>query len=78
MAINNSDSNKSHGHDEISIKMSKLCGFSVFRPLQIIFKSCVDRGKFPQQWKKTNIISVHKKIIKSLSTSPEIDFKYEK
>ena len=52
MAINNLDSNKSHGHDEISIKMSKLCGFSVFRPLQIIYKSCVDRGKFPQQWKK--------------------------
>ena len=74
MAINNLDSNKSHGHDEISIKMSKLCGFSVFRPLQIIYKSCLDRGKFPRQWKKANIISVHKKMIKSLSTSP----KYEK
>ena len=33
---------------------------------------------FHSSGKKTNIISVHKKMIKSLSTSPEIDFKYEK
>ena len=31
--INNLDSNKAHGHDEISIRMLKLCGSSV---LQII------------------------------------------
>ena len=27
--INNLDSNKAHGHDEISIRMLKLCGSSV-------------------------------------------------
>ena len=63
MTINNLDFNKANGHDEISIKMLKLCGCSVFRPLQIICKSYSDRGKFPQQWGKANIVSLHEKMI---------------
>ena len=46
--INKLDSNKAHGHDEISITMLKICGSSVCRPLQIIYKSCLDKEKFPQ------------------------------
>ena len=64
--INSLDSNKVHGHDEISIRMLKICGFSVCRPLQIIYKSCLDRGKFPQEWKKANVVPVHKKNDKQL------------
>ena len=47
--ISNLDSNMAHGHDEISIRMLKLCGHSACRPLQIIYKSCLDREKFPQE-----------------------------
>ena len=47
--INNLDSNMVHGHDEISIRMLKLFGHSACRPLQIIYKSCLDREKFPQE-----------------------------
>ena len=47
--INKLDSNKAHGHDEISIRMLKICGISVCRPLQIIYKSCLDKRKFPQE-----------------------------
>ena len=64
--INNLDSNKAHGHDEISIKMLQICGSSICRPLQIIYKSCLDRGKFPQEWKKANVAPVHKKNDKQL------------
>ena len=64
--INKLDSNKAHGHDEISIRMLKICGSSVCRPLQIIYKPCVDRGKFPQEWKKANVVPVHKKNDKQL------------
>ena len=46
--INNLDSNKVPGHDEVSIKMLKVCGSSVCRPLQTIYKSCLHKGKFPQ------------------------------
>ena len=31
------DSNKPHGHDMISIRMLKLCGDSIWKPLEIIF-----------------------------------------
>ena len=64
--INNLHSNKAHGHNEISIGMLKICGSSVCRPLQIIYKSCLDRGKFPQGWKKANAVPVHKKNDKQL------------
>ena len=64
--MNNLDSNKAHDHDEISIKMLKICGSSVCRPLQIIYKSCLDRGKFPQEWIKADVVPVHKKNDKQL------------
>ena len=53
--------NKAHGHDDVSIGMIKLCGQSIVKPLLIIFKNCIDNGNFPDIWKKSNIIPVHKK-----------------
>ena len=53
--------NKAHGHDDVSIGMIKLCGQSIVKPLLIIFKNCIDNGIFPDIWKKSNIIPVHKK-----------------
>ena len=46
--------------------MLKICGSSVCRPLQIIYKSCLDGGKFPQEEKITNVVPVHKKNDKQL------------
>ena len=46
------DSNKAHGHDMISIRMLKLCGRSVCKPLKIIFENCLANGYFPDEWKK--------------------------
>ena len=60
--INNLDPNKAHGHDEISIRMLKIPGDSICRPLNIIlFKTCLRTGKFPLEWKKANIVPIHKK-----------------
>ena len=59
--ISRLDPNKAHGHDMLSIQMIKLCGNSVCKPLSIIFKDCLSEGKFPHQWKKANVIPVHKK-----------------
>ena len=55
------DPNKSHGHDMISIHMLKICGNSIYKPLQLIFRSCIENGKFPSEWKKANVAPVHKK-----------------
>ena len=41
--------------------MIKLCGSSICKPLSIIFNDCLNKGKFPREWKKANVTPVHKK-----------------
>ena len=41
------DSNKIHAHDIVGIRMLKLCGEAICRPPTIVFKSCLNTGKFP-------------------------------
>ena len=53
--------NKDHGHDEISIRMLKLCESAITEPLYLIFKNCLSSNTFPDVWKKANVIPVHKK-----------------
>ena len=50
--IQNLDSNKVHGHDMISIRMLKICVKSIIKPLLIIFKKCIEKSCFPNEWKK--------------------------
>ena len=59
--IQNLDSQKAHGHNRISIRMLKICGPSICKPLEIIFKSCLESEIFPLEWKKANVVPVHKK-----------------
>ena len=35
--------------------------------LKLIFKSCLESGKFPSEWKKTNVVPVHEKGDKQIS-----------
>ena len=41
--------------------MLKICGPSICKPLEIIFKSCLESEIFPLEWKKANVVPVHKK-----------------
>ena len=59
--IKNLDPNKTHGHDMISIRMIKLCGISICKPLEIIFQNCLRSGNFPSEWKKANVVPTFKK-----------------
>ena len=59
--INSLDPNKSHGWDNISIKMIKMCGESLALPLKMIFEAALNDGAFPDDWKKVNIVPVYKK-----------------
>ena len=67
--IRSLDQNKAHGHDEISIRMIKLCASSISKPLHLIFRNCLETESFPKEWKKANIIPVHKKGDKQLITN---------
>ena len=53
--------NKAHGHDEISIRMLKLCDKSIIPSLSLLFQNSIDTRTFPDTWKKSNIVPVHKK-----------------
>ena len=55
------DINKAHGHNEISIRMLKLCDKSIITPLSIMFQNCIDTRTFPDTWKKSDIVPVQKK-----------------
>ena len=52
---------KAHGCDDISICMIKICDQSIIKPLPIIYQNCLNTGTFPDIWKKSNIVPVHKK-----------------
>ena len=44
---------------------AKLCSESIYKPLNLIFKSCLKTGQFPSEWKKT-VVPVFKKGDKQL------------
>ena len=65
--VKNLNPNKAYGFDMISIRMLKICGDSILKYLELIFKSCLENRKFPIEWKKANVIPahLHKKITNS-------------
>ena len=55
------DPNKAHGCDQISIHMLKICGKSIRKPLECLFRECLNTGLFPLDWKEANLVPVYKK-----------------
>ena len=55
------DCNKAHGWDDLSVSMVKICDSSIVRPLCLIYETCMHTGLFPDNWKKANILPIHKK-----------------
>ena len=66
--IRSLDINKAHGHDDISIRMLKICYLTIIKPLSIIFINSVNNSTFPGLWKKSNICPIHKKGDKQIIT----------
>ena len=58
--------NKAHGNDTVSVIMIKICDQAIVEPLSIFYKNRIDTGIFPDLWKKSNIVPVHKKADKQL------------
>ena len=51
---------KAHGCDGISAAMIKICDQSIVELLCCSFERCLKTGLYPTQWKKANVIPVHK------------------
>ena len=64
--IKSLDTNKPNRWDNISIKIIKMCGESLALPLKVIFEAALNDGVFPDEWKKGNIVPVHKKDLKNM------------
>ena len=45
----------------ISTRMPKIYGNSIYKPLQLIFRSCIENGEFLSKWKKANVVLGYKK-----------------
>ena len=50
---------KTHGYDDISIRMMKTCDKSLPKPLIILFKNSTKSSYYPDIWKRSNIIPEH-------------------
>ena len=54
---------KAHGHDDISIRMIKICDKSLLEPLILLFENSTKSSCYLDTWKRSNIIPVHKKMV---------------
>ena len=61
--IKSLDPSKVQIHDEMYIRMIKLCASSIAKPLSIFFRTCFENECFPKEWKKANIVPIYKKMI---------------
>ena len=53
--------NKATGHDQISAKILKAAGESIVPSLTRLFQLCLRTNRYPNEWKKANVIPLHKK-----------------
>ena len=60
------NTHKAHGHDGISIRMIKICDKSILKPLIPLFQNLTNLSCYPDIWKRSNIVPVHKKNNKHL------------
>ena len=67
--IRNLNVHKAHGHDDISIRMIKMCDKSILKPLILLFENSTKSSYYPDIWKKPNIVPVHKQNDKQLVTN---------
>ena len=45
----------------INIRMLKMCGESIHKPLEYIFQASLNDERFSSEWKKANVVPIHKK-----------------
>ena len=69
--IQNLDPEKAHGHNKTSILILNICGPSICKPLEIIFKSYLESGTFQLEWKKATVVPFHKNITSNFNETTD-------
>ena len=52
---------RAHGHDDIFIRAIKICDKSILKPLILLFKNSTKSSYYPDIWKRSHIMLIHKK-----------------
>ena len=60
--IRSLDINKAHGHDDMSVRMMKICDDAIVE----LFVNSANQAVFPSRWKKANVIPANKKKTKNI------------
>ena len=60
--IRNLNVNKAYGHDDISIRMIKMCDESLLRPISKIFRNSLNSCIYPSTWKEANVIKTTRNV----------------
>ena len=59
--ISGLDPNKTHAHDMISIRMPNVCCEFIHKSLEYLFRASLNDKRFLSEWKKANVVPIHKK-----------------
>ena len=60
------DTNKATGPDDVSPHILKRCARELSLPLTILFQKCITQGRWPPIWKRARVVPVHKKKSRSV------------
>ena len=75
------DPNNAHGHDKVSIRIIKICSTPICKQLRLIFNHWIDNGIYACEWKKDNVVQIHKivgkKTLKNYHPVLAIKFYYQ-
>ena len=66
LLLKNVNPKKTHGWDNILIRMIQFCGKAIVEPLQVLFLSFLEEVLYPDEWNKSNVVPIHKKESKNL------------
>ena len=50
------DSDKTHGCDDVSISMLKICDEAIVLPLKLIYTNCLEKVVCINLWKRENVL----------------------
>ncbi|CAB4000221.1 Hypothetical predicted protein, partial [Paramuricea clavata] len=59
--LNNLDTSKAYGPDGIPPRLLKECSKEISSSLCSLFNTSIETGRVPREWKKANVIPIHKK-----------------
>ena len=55
----------------MSVSMVKICNSSIVLPICLIYETCLNIGVLPDYWKKTKVLSIHKKESRQLKKTTD-------